>query len=115
MQTTILALACTHALGGRGKRETCAIVRGMIKGDGVPIYAIWRCTLGLPSANMRVNEILALPASLLGSEFTSETILQVQRAFLTIPAMYFKATTIKTAQQDAVIRYQQLVTFHTVL
>ena len=61
MQTTILALACTHALGGRGKRETCAIVRGMIKGAGVPIYAIRRCTLGFPSANMRVNEILALP------------------------------------------------------
>ena len=27
----------------------------------MPIYAIWCCTLGLPSANIRVNEILALP------------------------------------------------------
>ena len=41
----------------------CAIVCGRIKGAGVPIYAcIWHCTLGLPSANMRVNEIMALPA-----------------------------------------------------
>ena len=51
----------------------CAIVRGKIKGAGVPIYAIWHCPLGLPSANMRIvahrrlnlishalNEILAL-------------------------------------------------------
>ena len=37
-------------------------MRGRIKGAGVPIYAIWHCTLGLPSANMRVNEISALPA-----------------------------------------------------
>ena len=38
-----------------------------------------------------------------------------QRDFLAIPAMHFKASTIKVTQQDAVIRYQQLVTFHTAL
>ena len=57
----------------------------------------------------------SLIASLLGSEFSSETILQLQRDFLAILAMHFKASrpTIKATQQDAVIRYQQLVTFHT--
>ena len=53
----------------------------------------------------------ALIASLLGSNFTSETILQVQRNFLTIPAMHFKASAIKAAQQDTVIRFQQLVIY----
>ena len=35
----------------------CAIVLRRIKGTSVPIYAIWHCLLGLPSANMRINEI----------------------------------------------------------
>ena len=58
-----------------------------------------------------------LIASLLANEFSLETILQVQRDFLAIPAMHFKASrpTIKATQQDVVIRYQQLVTFHTAL
>ena len=28
----------------------CAIVRGKITGAGMPIYAIWHCPLGFPSA-----------------------------------------------------------------
>ena len=35
----------------------CAIVRGRIKGAGVSVYTIWHCPLGLPSANMRINEM----------------------------------------------------------
>ena len=34
---------------------------GRIKDAGVPIYALWHSTLGLPCANMTINKILALP------------------------------------------------------
>ena len=49
-------------------------------------------------------------ASLLGSKFTLDTIPQIQRNFLAIPAMHFKAS---AAQQDVVIQYYQFVTFYT--
>ena len=52
-----------------------------------------------------VQCIWILIASLLGSEFSLETILQIQRDFLTIPAMDFKASTIKAIQQDASSMY----------
>ena len=50
---------------------------------------------------MTLSSISTLIASLLGSEFTSETTLQVQRDFLAIPAMHFIANAIKAAQQDS--------------
>ena len=51
-------------------------MRGRIKGAGVPIYAIWHCTLGLPSANMSVNEILALPARASQCQYENSGMLQ---------------------------------------
>ena len=62
-----------------------------------------------------------LIASLPGSKFTSETILQVERDFLAIPAMHFKASAINVNNtwsfltSNSLATSNWLATFHTAL
>ena len=65
------------------------------------------CVQIFPMVNIDVRASVGAPPF--------DTQLLVQRDFLTIPGMHFKASAIKAAQQDAFIRYQQLVAFHTAL